>query len=157
MPTLLPATLLSDSSYEFARAIYCYAFEGASTISCLTLALVGASSSSSGLIRREALFSRLGHYIDTFTRARSMKSVSRVLRRTLLLIPLTVQSGILIRTAVAQSRKVDDTFLIDARVNGFPAVPPCYRFLRDRCTKCQNPYGTSSRSPGALTCSMVRF
>jgi predicted aspartyl protease len=58
----------------------------------------------------------------TFTRARSIKSVSRVLKRTLLLVPLTVQSGILIRTAVAQSRKVDDTFLVDARVNGSPAV-----------------------------------
>jgi hypothetical protein len=51
-----------------------------------------------------------------------MKSVSRVLRRTLLLVPLTIQSGILNRSAVAQSRNVDDTFLVDARVNGFPAV-----------------------------------
>jgi predicted aspartyl protease len=51
-----------------------------------------------------------------------MKSVSQVLRRTLLLVSLTVQSGILIRTAMAQSRNVDDTFLIDARVNGFPAI-----------------------------------
>jgi predicted aspartyl protease len=51
-----------------------------------------------------------------------MKSASRALRRTLLLVPLTVLSGILIRTAVAQSRNVDDTFLVDARVNGFPAV-----------------------------------
>jgi predicted aspartyl protease len=58
----------------------------------------------------------------TFTRARSTKSMSCVLRRILLLVPLAVLSGILIRTAVAQSRNVDDTFLVDARVNGFPAV-----------------------------------
>jgi predicted aspartyl protease len=57
----------------------------------------------------------------TFTRAFHKIRVTSS-RRTLLLVPLTVQSEILITTAVAQSRKVDDSFLVDARVNGFPAV-----------------------------------
>jgi predicted aspartyl protease len=40
----------------------------------------------------------------------------------LLFIPLTVLGGILLKTADARSHNVDGTFLVDARVDGSPAV-----------------------------------
>ena len=59
---------------------------------------------------------------DTYQLTHSMKSASRVLRRMLLFTPLTVLGGILLKTADAQSHNVDGTFLVDARVDGSPAV-----------------------------------
>jgi predicted aspartyl protease len=69
---------------------------------------------------REFLFPILGDNI--FILPHSMKSASRVLRRMLLFIPLAVLGGILQKTADAQSHNVDGTFLVDARVDGSPAV-----------------------------------
>jgi predicted aspartyl protease len=50
------------------------------------------------------------------------RSAPRVLRRLVLFIPLTVLGGIVLKTADAQSRTVDGSFLVDARVDGSPAV-----------------------------------
>src|ERR1700730_12224891 len=58
----------------------------------------------------------------TFMRTRSVKSLSQVLRRILLLVVLSVLSGTLITPANAQSHNVDGTFVVDARVNGHPAI-----------------------------------
>jgi predicted aspartyl protease len=55
-------------------------------------------------------------------RSNRCRSASRVLRRLLLFIPLTVLGGIVLRTADAQSHNVDGSFLVDARVDGSPAV-----------------------------------
>ena len=57
----------------------------------------------------------------TFIRTCSVKSLSQVFRRMLLLVALSVLSGTLIMPADAQSHNVDGTFLVDARVNGYPA------------------------------------
>jgi len=56
------------------------------------------------------------------TQQERSESASRVLRRTLLFILLTGLSGFLAKTADAQSHNVDGAFLVDARVNGSPAV-----------------------------------
>jgi predicted aspartyl protease len=58
----------------------------------------------------------------TLIRAHSVKYSAQVSRRMLLLLPLTLLSAIIIRTACAQSHNIDGTFLVDARANGFPAV-----------------------------------
>jgi predicted aspartyl protease len=58
----------------------------------------------------------------TFMRIHSAKRSAQVSRRVLLLLPLTLLSASIIRTASAQSRNVDGTFLVDASVNGSPAV-----------------------------------
>jgi hypothetical protein len=55
-------------------------------------------------------------------RVHSVKCSAQVSRRVLLLLTLALLSAINIRTACAQSRNVDGTFLVDARVNGSPAV-----------------------------------
>lgn len=52
----------------------------------------------------------------------SVKRSAQVSRRVLLLLPLTLLSASIIRTAHAQSRNIDGIFLVDARVNGSPAV-----------------------------------
>ena len=58
----------------------------------------------------------------TLIRMHSAKRSAQVSRRVLLLLPLTLLSASIIRTAHAQSRNVDGIFLVDARVNGSPAV-----------------------------------
>jgi predicted aspartyl protease len=58
----------------------------------------------------------------TFIRMHSVKRSAQVSRRVLLLLPLTLLGAGIIRSAYAQSRNIDGTFLIDARVNGSPAV-----------------------------------
>src|ERR1700722_14007315 len=58
----------------------------------------------------------------TLIRMHSAKRSAQVSRRVLLLLPLTFLSASIIRTAYAQSRNVDGIFLVDARVNGSPAV-----------------------------------
>jgi predicted aspartyl protease len=58
----------------------------------------------------------------TFIRTRFVKSLSQVFRGMLLLVALCVLSGTLIMPANAQSHSVDGTFLVDARVNGYPAI-----------------------------------
>jgi predicted aspartyl protease len=58
----------------------------------------------------------------TLIRMHSAKCPAQVSRRVLLLLPLTLLSASIIRTAHAQSRNVDGIFLVDAKVNGSPAV-----------------------------------
>jgi len=58
----------------------------------------------------------------TLIRMHSVKCSAQVSRRVLLLLPLTLLSASIIRTACAQSHNVDGIFLVDARVNGSPAV-----------------------------------
>jgi predicted aspartyl protease len=58
----------------------------------------------------------------TLTRMHSVKCSAQVSRRVLLLLPLALLSAINIRTAYAESRNIDGIFLVDARVNGSPAV-----------------------------------
>src|ERR1700744_2069093 len=58
----------------------------------------------------------------TLIRMHSARYPAQASRRVLLLLPLALLSTIKIRTAYAQSRNVDGTFLVDARVNGSPAV-----------------------------------
>ena len=58
----------------------------------------------------------------TFIGMHSVKRSAQISRRVLLLLPLTLLGASIIRTAYAQSRNVDGTFLVDARVNGSPAV-----------------------------------
>jgi predicted aspartyl protease len=58
----------------------------------------------------------------TFMRIHSAKCSAQVSRRVLLLLPLALLSAINIRTAYAQSHNIDGIFLVDARVNGSPAV-----------------------------------
>jgi predicted aspartyl protease len=55
-------------------------------------------------------------------RSNRCRSASRVLRRLLLFITLTVLGGIVLKTADAQSHNVDGSFLVEARVDGSPAV-----------------------------------
>jgi hypothetical protein len=55
----------------------------------------------------------------TFIRTRSVKSLSQVFRRMLLLVAPSVLSGTLIMPADAQLHNVDGTFLVDARVDGY--------------------------------------
>jgi predicted aspartyl protease len=50
------------------------------------------------------------------------ESASRVLRSIVLFIPLTVLGGVVLKAADAQSHNVDGSFLVDARVDGSPAV-----------------------------------
>jgi predicted aspartyl protease len=52
----------------------------------------------------------------------SLKCSAQVSRRVLLLLPLTLLSAIIFRTAYAQSHNIDGTFLVDARVDGSAAV-----------------------------------
>jgi predicted aspartyl protease len=58
----------------------------------------------------------------TLIRMHSVKYSAQVSRRVLLLLPLTLLSAIIIRTACAQSHDIDGTFLVDAKMNGSPAV-----------------------------------
>src|ERR1700712_4356069 len=58
----------------------------------------------------------------TFMRMHSVKRSAQVSVKVLLLLPLTLLSASTVRTAYAQSRNVAGTFLVDARVNGSPAV-----------------------------------
>src|ERR1700757_5189270 len=58
----------------------------------------------------------------TFIGMHSVKRSAQISRRVLLLLPLTLLGASIIRTTYAQSRNVDGTFLVDARVNGSPAV-----------------------------------
>jgi hypothetical protein len=51
-----------------------------------------------------------------------LESASRVLKGMLLVIALIILSGILIKSANAQSRNVDGTFLIEVRIDKGPAV-----------------------------------
>jgi predicted aspartyl protease len=52
----------------------------------------------------------------------SVKYSAQVSRRVLPLLTLTLLSAIIIKTSYAQSRNIDGTFLVDARMNGSPAV-----------------------------------
>jgi predicted aspartyl protease len=56
------------------------------------------------------------------TCARSPKDPSPIFKEALLFVFLNFLSGIVITTAHAQSRNVDGSFLVNARVNGVPAV-----------------------------------
>jgi predicted aspartyl protease len=58
----------------------------------------------------------------TFIRTRSVKALSQVFGRMLLLLTLSIQIETLTMTADAQSHNVDGTFLVEARVNGYPAI-----------------------------------
>src|ERR1700751_3452703 len=58
----------------------------------------------------------------TLIHMHSLKCSAQVSRRVLLLLPLTLLSANIIRTAYAQSHNIDGTFVVDARVNGSPAV-----------------------------------
>jgi predicted aspartyl protease len=58
----------------------------------------------------------------TLMRMHSVKYSAQVSRRVLLLLTLTLLSAIIIKTSYAQSRNIDGTFLVDARMNGSPAV-----------------------------------
>ena len=55
-------------------------------------------------------------------RMHSVKCSAQFYRKVLLLLPLTLLSAIIIGTAYAQSHDIAGTFLVDARVNGSPAV-----------------------------------
>jgi predicted aspartyl protease len=58
----------------------------------------------------------------TLIRMHSVKYSAQVSRRVLLLLHLTLVSAIVIKTSYAQSRNIDGTFLVDAKMNGSPAV-----------------------------------
>ena len=58
----------------------------------------------------------------TRLRMHSVRCSAQASRRVLLLLPLALLSAINIRTACAQSHNIDGIFLVDARVNGSPAV-----------------------------------
>jgi predicted aspartyl protease len=58
----------------------------------------------------------------TLIRMHSVRCSAQVFRRVLLLLPLALLSAINIRAVYAQSHNADGIFLVDARVNGSPAV-----------------------------------
>jgi hypothetical protein len=58
----------------------------------------------------------------TLIRMHSVKYSAQVSRRVLPLLPLTLLSAMIIRTACAQSHDIDGTFLVDAKMSGYPAV-----------------------------------
>jgi hypothetical protein len=55
-------------------------------------------------------------------RLHSAQSASQAFRGVLLLVALVVLSGTQIKSADGQFHNVDGTFLVDARINGTPAV-----------------------------------